>query len=157
MTRLLFLIVLLLPLHACKPELIESDIGLESFNQLVIEKVNGDTHAFDIETVTTIEDMAKGLMHRTEMAEDAGMLFYFGGQEVERRFWMKNTLIPLDMIFIKRDGTIHHIHENAVPHDLTLIPSRGPVAAVLEINGGLSAKLGFKVGDKVKHTVFTAK
>ena len=88
------------------------------------------------------------------MAENHGMLFYFGGEEAGRRFWMKNTLIPLDMIFIKADGTIHHIHENAIPKDLTGVPSNGPVAAVLEINGGVSRKLELQKGDKVKHRFF---
>ena len=79
------------------------------------------------------------------------------GGESERRFWMKNTLIPLDIIFIKADGKIHHIHENAVPHDLTGIPSKGPVAAVLEINGGLSQTWGLAAGDKVMHPYFKGK
>ncbi|MCI5059520.1 MAG: DUF192 domain-containing protein, partial [Alphaproteobacteria bacterium] len=99
----------------------------------------------------------KGLMHRTELPENAGMLFWFGGREQERRFWMKNTLIPLDMLFIKANGTIHHIHENAVPHDLTGISSKGPVAAVLEINGGLSQTWVLAAGDRVVHPYFKDK
>ncbi|MAZ76889.1 MAG: hypothetical protein CMH31_06280 [Micavibrio sp.] len=92
-------------------------------------------------------------MHRTTLAENAGMLFYFGAEQ-PRSFWMKNTLIPLDLIFVKLDGTIHHIHENAIPKDETPLPSQGNVGAVLEINGGLSKKLGIKPGDTIKHQFF---
>ncbi len=153
--RLTLLFLFVLPLGACKAE--KAIDSVNDFNRLVIENTSGENHSFQIEVVTTPQDMARGLMYRTELAEDAGMLFYFGGAESEKRFWMKNTLIPLDMIFIKRDGTIHHIHENAVPHDLTRISSQGPVAAVLEINGGLSSKLGLDAGNKVEHPVFTSK
>ena len=67
---------------------------------------------------------------------------------------MKNTLIPLDMVFIKKNGVVHHVHHNAQPHDMTPAPSNGPVAAVLEINGGLSQKLGIGPGDQVLHSFF---
>lgn len=124
-----------------------------SNTKLDIINAAGETHSFKVEVVTTPEDQAKGLMFRESMPEDEGMLFYFG-DEAERGFWMKNTLIPLDMIFIKSDGTIHRIHENAIPHDLTSVASFGKVSAVLEVNGGISRKLGFKAGDQVKHAVF---
>lgn len=120
---------------------------------LLIETRDGNAHRFTLEFAITEPQIIKGLMHRTEMAPDAGMLFWFG-DEAERAFWMKNTLIPLDMIFIRKDGTIHHIHENARPRDLTSIPSQGPVAAVLEINGGISAQLGLQPGDTVRHVFF---
>lgn len=125
-------------------------------NILTILTVDGAEHVFNIELALTPDVQAQGLMYRTEMPEDAGMLFYFG-QEAERGFWMKNTLIPLDMFFIKADGIIHHIHENAIPNDLTSIRSQGPVAAVLEINGGMSAQLKISPGDKVLHPVFELK
>ena len=81
------------------------------------------------------------------------MLFDFY-QEMPVSFWMKNTLIPLDMVFIAGDGTVKHIHANAVPLSTDAIPSEFPVRAVLEINGGSAALLGIKPGDKVKHPIF---
>ena len=87
-------------------------------------------------------------MNRPAMDPDHGMIFpYTPPQEVA--FWMKNTLIPLDMIFIRGDGTIGRIEENAVPLSLEPVPSMGQVVAVLEINGGRSAELGIAPGDKV--------
>lgn len=148
--RFLLILVLVIPLVSCKDN--NQDMVNERGHLVIDSGVN--KHRFDIEIVTTVQDMARGLMHRTEMAEDAGMLFDFSGEEVERAFWMKNTLIPLDILFIKNDGTIHHIHENAIPHDLTSVPSRGPVGAVLELNGGIASKLGLQKGDKLLHQVF---
>ena len=92
-------------------------------------------------------------MFRRSLAGDRGMIFpYDPPQEVA--FWMKNTLIPLDMVFIAGDGTIKHVHANAVPMSTDTIPSGYPVRAVLEINGGSAALLGIKPGDKVKHPIF---
>jgi uncharacterized protein len=96
---------------------------------------------------------AKGMMFRTSMAPDAGMLFDFG-QEQMASFWMRNTLIPLDMLFIKADGTILNIHQRAIPRDETGINSAGPVRAVLELNGGTVSRLGIKPGNKVLHAIF---
>ncbi|MGG2383185.1 DUF192 domain-containing protein, partial [Salmonella enterica] len=79
---------------------------------------------------------------------DAGMLFDYKF-ETETAFWMKNTLIPLDMIFIRANGTIANVAERAVPLDETSIPSNGAVRAVLEVNGGTASRLGIKAGDKV--------
>lgn len=158
MKILLLALLLAFPLTACWEK--ESGAGSEKIiydpqNPKLLEIVsnNGQSHIFEIELAVTPQQQQQGLMHRTSMADNAGMLFYFG-REVERGFWMKNTLIPLDLIFIKQDGTIHHIHENAVPHDLTSIKSNGSVAAVLEINGGFSNKLGLAAGNKVKHPFF---
>lgn len=124
--------------------------------ELSIVKQDGLRETFRVELAETITQVQKGLMFREQMPKDAGMLFYFGGGEGEVSFWMKNTLIPLDMIFIRGDGTIAHIHENAVPHSLQSVPSRYPVAAVLEINGGESAARGIAVGDRVDHRYFAA-
>lgn len=121
--------------------------------QATIISHDGKKHLFYIELALTPPQQAQGLMNRTEMADDAGMLFLFPAEE-ERAFWMKNTLIPLDMLFIKKDGTILRVHDSAKPNDLTSIKSGGPVLAVLEINGGLSKKLGIKDGDKVRHPFF---
>ena len=147
MFRFILIALLILPLAGCLEE------KVDDIYRLSIETASGKKHEFNIELAQTPQEQMRGLMHRTEMAEDAGMLFIFE-TEREARFWMKNTLIPLDMIFIRADGTIHRIHENAIPHDLTGIPSEGPVKAILELNGGISAKLGLQKGDKVRHSVF---
>jgi hypothetical protein len=110
-------------------------------------------HVFHVEIVTTPEQMAQGLMYRKSLAPDAGMLFDYGRPQ-PASFWMKNTLIPLDMIFIGADGRIVNIHERAVPHSLDPIPSAGPVRAVLEVNGGTASRLGIKPGDRVLHPIF---
>ena len=92
-------------------------------------------------------------MFRKQMAPDAGMLFDFHGL-VMTQFWMKNTVIPLDMMFIRADGTISTIAANAVPYSETPIPSAEPVRAVLEINGGRARALGIAPGDRVHKAIF---
>ena len=110
-------------------------------------------HRFRVEMALTPEQRGRGLMFRRELPADAGMLFDF--QEVrEVSLWMKNTLIPLDMLFIASDGRIVNIAERAVPHSLATVPSAGPVRAVLEINGGTVARLGIRPGDRVVHPIF---
>lgn len=121
--------------------------------KMTIETRKGERHVFDIEIARTASEQAYGLMKRKSMPADHGMLFLFNTED-ERSFWMKNTLIPLDMIFIRADGTIHSIHDSAIPHDLTPINSNGPVMAVLELNGGRAADLGIKPGDKAFHRSF---
>ncbi len=90
-----------------------------------------------------------GLMYRTKLAPDRGMIFPFDPPR-DASFWMRNTLIPLDMIFVRADGSIANIAANTVPYSEEPVPSDGPVAAVLEIAGGRSAELGIKAGDKVE-------
>lgn len=110
-------------------------------------------HDFVVEVAATSEDQATGLMYRREMAPDAGMLFvYPAGSRVT--MWMKNTLIPLDMVFISPAGRITHIVERTVPMSNELIGSNGPVRAVLELNAGTASRLGIKVGDQVRHAAF---
>lgn len=150
MLKYLFLALLILPLASCN----EKEQGPYT-EALSIQILDGTTHDFKVELAVTPQELMTGLMNRETMPGNAGMLFYFGNM-AERGFWMKNTLIPLDLLFIKLDGTIHHIHENAIPHDLTSIKSNGAAAAVLEINGGLSQKLNIQAGDKVKHSFFNA-
>jgi uncharacterized membrane protein (UPF0127 family) len=119
---------------------------------LKIETAAG-AHAFAVEMATTSDQHAAGLMHRRAMAADAGMLFlYPAGSRVA--MWMKNTLIPLDMLFIGPAGRITHIAERTVPMSTELIGSNGPVRAVLELNAGTASRLGIKVGDRVRHPVF---
>ncbi len=130
-------------------------------DQLILEKLTIQNHKgrkfrFEIEVARSPSEQAYGLMNRKSLPIDNGMLFIFPSED-ERSFWMKNTLIPLDIIFIKADGTIHSIHESAIPHDLTPVLSKGPVMAALELNGGRTADLGIKAGDKVFYKAFQPK
>lgn len=108
---------------------------------------------FDIDMATTEAQREHGLMYRKQLGAYEGMLFDFF-EEQPVTFWMKNTLIPLDMVFIAGDGTIRHVHANAVPMSTDTIPSKAAVRAVLEINGGTARLLGIKPGDKVRHEIF---
>jgi hypothetical protein len=123
-----------------------SAAGLEQV-PLTIRSASG-AHRFTVEVAHTPEEQANGLMHRQSLASDRGMIFpYEPPQDVA--FWMKNTLIPLDMIFIRADGTIARIAANTVPLSLDPVPSLEPVSAVLEIAGGRAAELGIREGDRV--------
>jgi uncharacterized membrane protein (UPF0127 family) len=106
------------------------------------------THEFAVEIADDPRERSLGLMFRRDMAEDRGMLFDFGN-ESPASFWMRNTYIPLDMLFIRADGTIDSIAERTTPLSDRSIRSKGPVRYVLEINGGLSDKLGILPGDTV--------
>jgi uncharacterized membrane protein (UPF0127 family) len=108
---------------------------------------------FRVAIADTEAERNRGLMYRSVLAEDEGMLFDFQTPRPVA-FWMKNTLIPLDMIFIAADGRIANIAENTRPYSLDPVPSAGPVVAVLEIGGGLSAELGIEPGDRVVHRIF---
>lgn len=123
-------------------------------SELTIETASGPHH-FSIEVAQTPQQMAQGLMFRRSLPEDAGMLFEFDHLE-PASFWMKNTFIPLDMLFIAADGTVADIHERAVPQSLQAINSDGPVLAVLELNGGTVARLAIKRGDRVVNPFFTS-
>ena len=115
---------------------------------LTVVEAGGQKFHFDVEIARTPEQQERGLMFRKSMADDAGMIF---PQESDRdmSFWMKNTLIPLDMLFVASDGRITHIMPDAVPLSETPLPSGGPIRAVVELNGGIAAKLGIHVGDRV--------
>ena len=106
--------------------------------------------SFSVEIADDSAEREKGLMFRDHLAADAGMLFDYG-QEQMASFWMQNTLIPLDMIFIGADGVVKNIHVNARPLDTTSIPSKFPIRFVLEIPGGRSTEIGLAVGDRVEH------
>jgi uncharacterized protein len=140
-------------LAACQPsasnavELGRSPAGLEQA-PLTIES-SGRKHRFTVEVASTPEQQQMGLMHRSALAPDRGMIFPFDAPR-QASFWMKNTLIPLDMIFVRADGSIANVEANTVPLSLQPVYSEGPVAAVLEIAGGRSAELGIKAGDKVE-------
>jgi hypothetical protein len=122
---------------------------------LTVASSNG-IHAFQVEVAKTPAEQEKGLMFRTDIPDNGGMLFWpypaGGGAPKEASFWMKNTPSPLDIIFIRADGTIARIAENAIPEDETEIKSGEPVGAVLELAGGRSSALGIAEGDKVTWT-----
>lgn len=124
--------------------------------EITIKTVEGGRHDFTVELALHPRDQEKGLMFRQSMPTMHGMLFVFGS-DMQRSFWMKNTLIPLDIIFLERDGRIQHIHPMAKPQDLTMITSGQPSYAVLELNGGTASKLGIAVGDYVYNTAFRNK
>ena len=111
-------------------------------------------HVFAVEIADNDADRAKGLMYRKELPEGRGMLFDFH-REQEVSFWMQNTYIPLDMVFIRGDGRILRIAENTEPLSTRLIPSGGPVRAVLEVIGGTARKLGIAPGDRVASPIFS--
>ncbi|HUH77753.1 MAG TPA: DUF192 domain-containing protein [Devosia sp.] len=131
-------LLVVLPLAACSDE-----------GTLVLHTEKGPQR-FHVEVVDTPELRAKGLMFRQDLADDAGMLFDFK-EEREVSFWMQNTYIPLDMIFVGSDGLVKTIHVNARPHDVTSIPSEVPVQFVLEIPGGRSTEIGLQPGDRMEH------
>lgn len=104
---------------------------------------------FTVELAVTPDERATGLMFRRSLAPDRGMLFLFGAERV-LSMWMKNTYVPLDMLFIARGGRIVSIHERATPHSLAPIRSAGPASAVLELAGGTVARHGIAAGDLVE-------
>lgn len=124
----------------------------QELTTLIAETELGD-RVFQVELVDTPASRAQGLMFREEMPDSQGMLFDFRTDRPVS-FWMKNTLIPLDMIFTDRRGVIVHIHRNAIPHDETPIRSGRPIRAVLEINAGLAQFLGIRVGGRLRHRIF---
>jgi uncharacterized membrane protein (UPF0127 family) len=129
-----------------------ADLAKFDHSTLTIDTKDG-ARRFDIELALSPAQQEQGLMYRREMAADAGMLFIFPAAEIAR-FWMHNTLIPLDMVFIAADGHIAGIHERAVPMNDEAISSETPVLAVLELNGGTASRLGIKAGDLVHYATF---
>jgi len=105
---------------------------------------------FTVEVADDIKERSLGLMNREVLATGAGMLFVYDGPQ-SVMFWMKNTLIPLDMIFLDAQGQVARIHENAVPRDLTGIEGGDNIKFVLEINGGLARRLGITEGSELRH------
>lgn len=120
---------------------------------LAIETVAGGRHEFRVEVADSPEERAQGLMLRTEMAADAGMLFEYPAPQYIT-MWMANTILPLDMVFIAAGGRILNIVERTVPQSTETIPSAAPAMAVLELNAGTAARLGLAVGDLVLHAFF---
>ncbi len=129
----------------------EADVSEPGAALAVGTVVVNDT-TFSVEIAKTDEEKAKGLMNREALPENSGMWFVFT-HPVEEEFWMKDTLIPLDMIFVGDDMQIVHIKESAVPKSVEMISSPEPYMYVLEINAGKVAQHGIKVGDKVEQRI----
>jgi uncharacterized membrane protein (UPF0127 family) len=144
--RLLFIFAMALALAGQSPALAET---LASFphGELSIASASG-RHDFTVELALEPAQQEQGLMFRRTMEPNAGMLFVYSHPQ-EISMWMKNTILPLDMVFIGADGAVIRIAERTVPQSLAVISSGGPAAAVLELNAGTAARLGIKPGDKV--------
>ena len=108
---------------------------------------------FEVEMAVSDQQQSQGLMYRRSMAANAGMLFDYGALR-HIQMWMKNTYIPLDMIFIGPKGKIINIVERTIPHSESIISSKGRARAVLELNSGTVSRLGIKTGDTVIHSIF---
>ena len=145
---LLLLLTFTLPAWADSP-------GVVTFghSDLTVATLGGSRFHFTVEVAETEDQLHQGLMFRDALAEDAGMLFLLGKEE-EASFWMRNTFLPLDMLFIARNGRITNIHRNAPPGSTAIISSTEPVIAVLEVNAGITARLGIRGGDQVIHPAF---
>jgi uncharacterized membrane protein (UPF0127 family) len=115
-----------------------------------------DSFEFQVELAVSPEQRSRGLMFRESLDEDRGMLFDFGRPQVAS-MWMRNTYVPLDMLFIDAEGRITQIAPNTQPLSDTVVASREPVRAVLELRGGVSAKLGIEPGDRVIHPMFSGR
>jgi uncharacterized protein len=144
-------VVLALGLMACAGNLARA----AELQTLEIASKTG-VHAFQVEMAITPEEKEHGLMFRRELPEGQGMLFDFQFDQ-NVAFWMKNTYIPLDMLFIRADGRILRIAENTEPLSERNIPSGGPVRAVLEVIGGTAKKLGIAAGDRVGGSIFKSR
>ena len=120
---------------------------------LVIDTASGP-HRFMVEWQQTEAERERGLMDRKSMPRDHGMLFDFRPNPVPVVFWMKDTYLPLDMIFIGADGRVVNVKHDAKPMDETMIPSNAPTLGVLEVDAGVAKAIGLKVGDKVEHAMF---
>jgi len=127
-------------------------VGAAREERLELVTASG-VHALDIEIAATPEKQALGLMYRTSLADTKGMLFPHK-EPTELTMWMRNTYIPLDMVFIRADGTVHRIEARTEPFSERIIASEGPVSAVLEIAGGAAERMGLKPGDRVRHPFF---
>jgi uncharacterized membrane protein (UPF0127 family) len=148
--------LLLLVMVLLSPAARASDVGspdTQKLQAVTVVTQNGN-QTFTAEFANTPAQRARGLMFKTQLPERQGMLFDFG-RDQEIRMWMKNTLIPLDMIFIQSDGRIHRIEQNTKPESLRIISSNGPVRAVLEMRAGTSKKYGIAPGDRVVHQLFS--
>ncbi len=139
-------------LAALLPGLADAQLQHFPVGQLTIGSATGP-HKFTVEIATTPAQMEQGLMFRRSLAPDAGMIFDYGAPSMAM-MWMKNTFIPLDMLFVDAAGRIVNIRERAVPGSLETIAAGAPVRAVVELNGGTAERLGIRPGDKVVSPIF---
>ncbi|MEO1291793.1 MAG: DUF192 domain-containing protein [Pseudomonadota bacterium] len=123
---------------------------------LTIETTANGPAVLDIEVARTRASRARGLMYRRALPRGRGMLFVYPAP-VNASFWMRNTFIPLDIVFIRADGIVHRVHEGAVPHDETPIPAGAPVLYVLEIKAGEARRLGIAPGSTVRSPAMLAR
>lgn len=132
-----------------------AQVRLQTFehDSLTIRTADGRSHRFEVEVAVTPEQHAQGLMFRRDLDASAGMLFLYE-RERPLSMWMMNTFIPLDMLFIKRDGRIVRVVERTVPRSLETISAGEPVAGVLEVNAGTASRLGIKPGDRIVYRAF---
>ena len=121
---------------------------------LTIVTRDGVRHDFMVEMALTPAQQTVGLMFRPSVPADGGMLFDWGGER-ESDMWMRNTVAPLDMVFINGDGLVRRIAENTTPQSLAIIPSQGPVRATLELAAGTARRLDIRPGDRVEQRIFT--
>ena len=128
--------------------------GLVKFNRSKLYIVGrSGKHEFDVELALTKRQQGQGLMFRRSLPANAGMLFDYQ-IPTSITMWMKNTFIPLDMIFLGNDGRVTSISQRTIPHSEAVIASRGRARAVLEVNGGTVSRLGIMLGDRVEHPIF---
>jgi uncharacterized membrane protein (UPF0127 family) len=146
-------LVLALGLAACAQPAprVDAVSGLE-LEQLTVETANGPVH-FTVEIADDERERNQGLMYRRSLADDRGMLFHFQQPE-HASFWMRNTMISLDIIFVGTDGRVLNIAERTTPYSDAPIPSSGLTRGVLEIRGGRAEELGIRPGDRVRHRIF---
>jgi len=130
----------------------QAEAGQTGLEPLTIVTASGP-HAFKVEVMRTDRERARGLMERRFLPPDRGMLFDFK-QEQQAIMWMKNTYIPLDMVFIRKDGTVHRVEANTEPLSERTIDAGAPVLSVLELNAGAAAKIDIRPGDKIRHPLF---
>ena len=141
-------------LAACQPTsnsvsaIERSPAGLDQV-PLTITTTSGKRHRFTVEVARSEAQQAQGLMNRESLAPDRGMIFPYD-VPTAASFWMKNTLIPLDMVFVRADGTVARIEANTAPLSLDPVPAGEPIGAVLELAGGRAAELGITAGAKVE-------
>lgn len=152
--RMLLTLLALAPLaaRAQEPNITKAQPELPK-EKLVIITRDGVRHEFNVEMAIKPDQQTVGLMFRPSVPADGGMLFVWDPPH-DSQMWMRNTIAPLDMVFINADGTIRSIAENAVPQSLAIVDSHGPVRATLELAAGTTARLGIRVGDKVEQRIF---
>ena len=151
-SRRALLSMLVAPLAGLPRFSVGADLQKFATSELTIISATGP-HRFKVEFAETPAQMTQGLMFRTSLAPDAGMLFDYK-QPTVATMWMRNTLIPLDMLFVDAQGRIFNIHERAVPQSDDVIAATAPVRAVIELNGGTASRLGIEPGDRVVHPIF---